>query len=86
MDPVSDTRLRVRGVPPALSRIPNGHGPVETRRECHGCLGYLVTKPLAKDRGILGVAALVRPLEYFDPDTGGIVDTIAFFSTKRRSR
>ncbi len=67
---------------------PNGHAhtSTETRRECAGCLGYLVTKPLGRDRGIQTVAATVRPLEYFDPETGGLVDTVAFFSSRRRSK
>ncbi len=69
----------------ALARIPNGHGPVESRRECAGCLGYLLTAPLGRDRGIRTVTATVRPLDYFDPDTGGVTDTVAFLNTKRRS-
>lgn len=59
---------------------------LETRRECAGCLGYLVTKAMARDHGILTVTALVRPLEYFDPQNGGIVDTVEFFNVRRNSR
>ncbi len=65
--------------------LPNGHGPAETRRECSGCLGYLMTRPLARDHGILSVTALIRPLEYFDETSGGIIDTVAFFNTRRRT-
>lgn len=59
---------------------------LETKHECAGCLGYLVTKAMARDHGILTVTALVRPLEYFDPQNGGIVDTVEFFNVKRGSK
>ena len=65
-------------------RRENGHS-FETRRECTGCLGYLVTRPLARDRGILSVVALVRPLAYFDSENGGVLDEVHFFSARRRT-
>ncbi len=74
-----DMRSKLQIIDRALDRL-------EGRHECEGCLGYLIVEKLARDKGILSVVGVQRPLEFFDPENGGIVDTVEFFNTRRGSK
>lgn len=61
----------------------NGHARRELRFECDYCHGFLLTRPLDRDRSIRSVVARIFPVAYFDERHGAIHSISGFLNSPR---